>query len=265
MATIRLHIAYDGTDFHGWQIQPQMRTVQGELISAIAKLHNCDTADVAFQGASRTDAGVHALGQVASLEMHPDRDVWDYVRGLNAMTGDDITVNHAEVAPDRFNARHDSRGKLYRYVIWNHRFDHPLTRRTHWNVREPLDIAPMREAAAQMLGEHDFSSFRASDCQAKTTVREINEIELIPFDENGIAIEVKGTAFLKNMVRIMVGTMVDVGRRVIDPDTVSRIIDSQDRSQAGTTAPARGLSLVEVFYPEHPWAEQPYIGMKTRY
>ena len=132
MPTIRLHIAYDGTDFHGWQTQPQpgIRTVQGELIAALAKLHNEIENNVRLQGASRTDAGVHAFGQVASFDAHADRDIWDYVRGLNALTGPDVTVNHAEHVED-FNARHDSAGKIYRYRVWNHRFDDPIQRRGH--------------------------------------------------------------------------------------------------------------------------------------
>ena len=265
MPTIRIHIAYDGTDFHGWQKQPNTRTVEGEILRALSRLHNCEPAEVEFQGASRTDAGVHALGQVASFASHPDRDVWDYVRGLNAMTPDDITINHGEIAPETFNARHHSAGKLYRYLIWNHRFDHPLLRRTHWGVREPLDIEPMRAAAEYMLGTHDFSAFRASDCQAASTVREVTSVELTEFDGCGICIEVRGTAFLKNMVRIMAGTLVDVGRRVIVADSVADIISGADRAAAGITAPARGLTLVEVFYPEHPWTTPPTVGLKARY
>lgn len=261
---IRLHLAYEGTTFHGWQRQPGVRTVEGEVMAALAKLWNCPLDEVQIQGASRTDAGVHALGQVVSFDDGGrDRDVWDYVRGLNAMTPSQITINHAERI-DEFNARHDSRGKLYRYRIWNHRFANPLELNRMWVHGGALDIERMREAAEHLIGEFDFAAFRAADCQALTTRREITRVS-IEVDEPEIVIEVEGTAFLKYMVRILTGTLADVGYGHIEPDEIPAIIEGRDRSKAGQTAPSCGLTLVRVFYPDHPWQIEPRVGLKTRY
>lgn len=257
MPTLRLHIAYAGTHYHGWQKQRGLPTVEGEILKGLQQILN--GADFEFQGASRTDAGVHALGQVASLVHETSRVPWDFVRGLNALTEDDITINHAEEVADGFNARHDSRGKIYRYTIWNYRFHHPLLKHLMWRVKETLDVDRMRIAAAYLVGTFDFSSFRAADCQAKSTMREIRRVD-IKVDDRRIIIEVEGSAFLKYMVRIMVGTLVDVGSGLIAPDDLPKIIEAKDRAAAGVTAQPQGLQLVEVFYPSHLWTDQPMLG-----
>lgn len=244
---IKLQLAYDGAAYHGWAAQPDVPTVQGELRRALARLLACDEADVAMQGASRTDAGVHALGQVVNVWHDTDRTEWDFVRGLNALCADDITVWSAEVVADAFNARHDSRGKRYRYRIWPHRFPDPLRRRQTWHVRAALDVEAMRAAAAHLVGTHDFTSFRAADCQAQTTVRELTRVELVPHDDE-LVLWVEGTAFLKYMVRNIAGTLVDVGRGQLDADALPEILVARDRQRAGQTALPHGLTLMDVFY-----------------
>lgn len=256
---LRLHISYDGTPFHGWQAQPGgVPTVQGSLIKALARFLDRPEDEIALQGASRTDAGVHALGQVASTVFDDSRTVWDYVRALNALTPDAISVNHGELIPV-FNARHDSRGKRYEYRIWNHRFVHPLERHRTWAFKHNLDIDRMRQAAELMLGQHDFSAFRAADCQAVTTQRELHRVDVLAQGPD-VRIVVEGTAFLKNMVRIIVGTLAEVGCGQLEIEAVSKALKSGDRNDAGMTAQPQGLTLQEVFYPDHPWDIAPSIG-----
>jgi tRNA pseudouridine38-40 synthase len=216
-----------------------------------------------FQGASRTDAGVHAAGQVASFSHDTSRLPWDFVRGLNALTPPEICVNHAEEVSTDFNARFSSQGKRYEYTIWNHRFEHPHMRQA-WRIARPLNLEPMRTASAALLGEHDFASFRAAGCQAKTTVRCLTRIE-ISSNQEWVKIVVEGTAFLRHMVRILVGTLVDfgLGRRV--PQEMTEILSACDRRRAGRTAPAKGLCLLEVFYPDDPWHTPPRIGARHHY
>jgi len=231
------------------------------LIEAASRILAIPYEEVIFQGASRTDSGVHALGQTAHLDHDTNRDLWDFVRGLNALTEDDICVVHADEVTEAFNARHSSRGKTYRYNIWNHRFQHPLRLTRSWNVRKPLDVDAMREAAALLVGEHDFAAFRASDCQAQTTQREITAVEIFA-DGADITIQVEGTAFLKYMVRIISGTLVEVGKGRLAPDIITRMFEEKERSLGGTTAPPHGLTLISVHYPDHPWegGEEPVIG-----
>lgn len=244
---VKLQLAYDGAAFHGWAEQPTVPTVQGALRGALAQLLACDDADIVMQGASRTDAGVHALGQVVNVHHDTGRTTWDFVRGLNALTPDDITVWSAEEVDDDFNARHDSRGKRYRYRIWPHRFPDPLRRAQTWHVRAPLDLDAMRAAAAALVGTHDFQSFRAADCQAQSTVRELTRVELVEQDDE-LVLWVEGTAFLKYMVRNIAGTLADIGRGHLAADAIPAILAARDRQAAGQTALPHGLTLMEVFY-----------------
>ena len=261
MPRIRLLVAYDGAAFHGWQIQPTVRTVEGELTRAAERLLACGQGGVKVQGASRTDAGVHALGQVAHIQYDAPRDPWDFVRGLNGLTEDDVTVVRAEPVDDAFHARHEARGKIYHYRIWAHRFINPHERRRAWHVRAHLDLDRMREAAALLVGTHDFAAFRAADCEAKTTVRELWRVDVVGEGEQ-IRIEVEGSAFLKYMVRIISGTLVDVGRGHLSVEDVAALMKGEGtRSGAGQTAPPHGLTLVKVHYPDWPWGgEEPRLG-----
>ncbi len=262
MKNIRLHIAYQGTHFHGWQRQPDCSTVEGEIRTAISKLLNSDAFE--FQGASRTDAGVHAAGQVANLKHDTNRSVWDFVRGLNAMTPNSIRINHAEEIGLDFNARHHSDGKRYRYQIFRHRFPNPLQGHLQWEVKGDLNVDNMREAGQCLLGDHDFSAFRASDCQALSTVRSMHEIRV---EEHATHLEivVVGNAFLKNMVRIITGTLVEVGLGQKTVEQIPGILNGRVRAAAGRTAPARGLLLDEVFYPDHPWSKAPSLFLNEHY
>lgn len=260
MVRIRLHIAYRGTAYHGWQIQPEDRTVEGELTRAVKTVLATD-APVKVQGASRTDSGVHALGQVAHFDHDSPRRLWDFVRALNALTDSDICVTRAEVAAEGFHARHSARGKIYRYRIWNHRFDHPFLGDRVWQMGGRLDLERMRQAAARMVGTHDFGGFRTAGCDSPTTVRTMRRVEVIEAGSSMLEVEVEGTAFLKHMVRIMVGTLVDVGTGRMALEQLDEVFESGERRRAGQTAPACGLTLERVFYPEYPWEDpQPELG-----
>jgi tRNA pseudouridine38-40 synthase len=257
---LRLHIAYDGSPYHGWQAQPGgLETVQGHLIDALARFLGKPPADIQLQGASRTDAGVHALGQVASLPFDDRRTVWDYIRGLNALTPDPICINHGQLMDGPFNARHDSGGKRYEYRIWNHRFTHPLLIQRTWNFRHPLDTELMQIAANHLVGKHDFSAFRAADCQQLSTERELWKIEILK-DGPDVRIIVEGTAFLKYMVRIITGTLAEIGCGQLQPEDILKALQSGNRIHAGMTAPPQGLTLQKVYYPDHPWDIEPSIG-----
>lgn len=256
---VRLRVAYDGTSYHGWQIQPDVRTVEGALTQAACQMLN--VSHVKVQGASRTDAGVHALGQTAHIAFDAPRRPWDFARALNALTDDDICVTRVEEVDDAFHARHDARGKIYEYRIWNHRFAHPLELRRTWNVRSRLDLGLMRAAADALVGEHDFQAFRAQDCEAETTVRELHRVE-VHDDGPALRIVVEGTAFLKYMVRILTGTLIDVGRGHLPPERIGELLSGEaGREAGGQTAPARGLTLHTVHYPDWPWsAPEPVLG-----
>lgn len=248
MTTFRLKIEYDGAAFSGWQAQPGgVRTVQGSLEEALAVLLR---QRVPIQGAARTDAGVHAFGQMASFDaetqLEPDR----VRRSLNALAGPDVAAIEVSIAPTRFNARFDSIGKHYRYQILSRPSPSPLLSRMCRHVEHRLDLEIMREAARKMVGSHDFAGFRSSDCERENTICDIFDIRIEMDDRDMIVIDVKGRSFLKNMVRIIVGTLAEIGRGRLSIDAVSRAIEERDRRLAGPTAPACGLALVEVFYPE---------------
>jgi tRNA pseudouridine38-40 synthase len=242
--TLRLVIEYDGTDFAGWQRQAGQRTVQACLEEAFQAMTG---RRVLVRGAGRTDAGVHADGQVASARVDSAIPAGGFLRGLNSHLPADVAVLEVADARDGFDARRDARGKVYRYRIWNHAVRSPRRRRDTWHHRAPLDLHAMREAASALVGEHDFRAFRAADCERRSTVRIVRSFDV---ERQGalIACDVEGTAFLKNMVRIMVGTVVAAGRGRLTVDDVRRLLAAGDRAQAGVTAPAHGLSLVRVIY-----------------
>lgn len=241
---LRLVIEYDGTDFSGWQRQDGQRTVQACLEEAFVKMLG---AKVIVRGAGRTDAGVHAEGQVANVHVEARVPTGGFVRGLNSHLPPDIAVLDVADMPPGFDARRSARGKIYRYTIWNHLVRSPLYGRTSWHLRSALDVAAMRAAAALFVGEHDFRGFRASDCDRKNTVRVMRRFDV---DRQGALLrcEVEGTAFLKNMVRIMVGTLAAAGRGDLSIEEIRAVLEHGDRTQAGMTAPAHGLTLARVIY-----------------
>jgi tRNA pseudouridine38-40 synthase len=241
---LRLLLEYDGTDFSGWQRQDGQRTVQACLEEAIKTM----TGETLFvRGAGRTDAGVHAQGQVANFRTAARIPVTGFLRGLNANLPEDIAVLELVEVAEEFNARWAARGKLYRYRIWNHLVRSPLHRRSSWQYRAPLDVGAMAEAAALLVGEHDFRGFRASDCERRTTRRLLRRVEVCRQGAM-ITIDVEGTAFLKHMVRIIAGTLVAVGQGGLQTADVARLLLEGDRTKGGVTAPARGLTLVRVDY-----------------
>ncbi len=246
--SVKLVVCYDGTDFAGWQLQPRQRTVQGVLEAGLAKLLG---RPARITAAGRTDAGVHAEGQVVTVPLEPGERLPEkaFVSGLNGFLPLDLAVRSAEFPPPGFDARRSSRGKLYRYRLLNRPQRSPLLRRTHWEYYPPLDVAAMDAAAVHFLGEHDFSAFRAADCPAKTTVRRLDRfsVQSDPAARE-LVIDVRGTAFLKHMVRNLVGTLTVVGRHRLNPDDIPKLIAGRDRRSSGPTAPAHGLCLIEVFY-----------------
>jgi tRNA pseudouridine38-40 synthase len=237
-------VEYDGTDFAGWQRQPGQRTVQGVLEEGIREM----TGESVFvRAAGRTDAGVHADGQVATFDLELNIPPHGFLRGLNSILPADVALVDVALAAPDFDARFSARGKVYRYTVWAHFVRSPLHARRTWHVRQPLDLEAIRAAAAGLVGEHDFRAFRASDCERRTTRRIVRRIEV---DRQGarLTIEVEATAFLKNMVRILVGTLIDVGRGRLTPEAVSRMLETGDRAAGGMTAPPQGLTLLRVIY-----------------
>ena len=242
---MKLVLSYDGTRYVGWQVQSNGPSIQAELERALSTLHK---EPVRVRGAGRTDSGVHALGQVASLAVERPLPVTAYVKGLNGLLPEDIAVRHAEVRDAPFDARRDARGKRYRYRIENLPTRAPLGRLQAWQVFRPLDLAAMRAAATHLLGRHDFGAFRATDCEAQHAVRELRRLDVEDGGAGRIEVVAEATAFLKHMVRNLVGTLVEVGLGAREPGSMPALLESRDRALAGRTAPPQGLVLEEVFY-----------------
>ena len=201
-----------------------------------------------MQGAGRTDAGVHALGQVASVELTATHDTATLVRALNAQLPADVRVLRIDEAAADFHARFKARSKTYRYRIRNAPIADPFQRAYEWHVPEPLDLAAMREAAGALVGEHDFASFQSVGTEMSSTVRTMTRAELLDVEEGRLVFEVAGNGFLRHMVRAMVGTLVEVGRGRRQPGTLPELLASRRRAEAGATAPPQGLFLVAVDY-----------------
>jgi tRNA pseudouridine38-40 synthase len=245
LRNVRLVLEYDGTDFAGWQRQPATRTVQEVLERAIAAMVH---EPVLLRGAGRTDAGVHARGQVASFLTASTIPCDGLRRGLNGSLPPDVAVVAADDVPEAFDARRWARGKHYAYRIWNAPSRSPLRERFVWHLYRPLDRAAMTEAGRALLGEHDFSAFRAAHCDRKNPVRTLRRLDCVEEEPGLLAIHLEATAFLRNMARVIVGTLVEVGLRARPAADTARLLAGRDRTQAGRTAPARGLTLEHVTY-----------------
>lgn len=250
-----LTIEYDGTDFAGWQRQPEVRTVQGELEAALSKV--CGTP-VQINGTSRTDAGVHAFGQRASFKGDFGIPTERIMRAVNNMLSGgmnskskcaDVRITCVREMPDSFHARFDSIGKKYRYIIKTGTENDIFRRNYCYQIKTPLDVEAMREAACFIKGTHDFACFQAAGgTPRETTVRTIYSLAVYRGRENDVVIEVTGDGFLYNMVRIIAGTLVEVGQAKKKPGEIPGIIQGKDRQNAGHTAPPEGLYLVEIYY-----------------
>jgi tRNA pseudouridine38-40 synthase len=244
MRNIKLTIAYDGTDFHGWQRQAGVRTVQQVLENA---LHALSGELVTATASGRTDAGVHATGQVVHFLTASRHATETFVRALNAHLPPDIRVWDAVEKPQAFHATLDARSKRYRYVIDNGRFADPFQLRYSWHVRRPLDTAAMAGAGAALLGRHDFHSFETEWPNRTSSVRTILDVA-VERAGSRVTIEVEADGFLYNMVRAIAGTLVRVGAGKRPESWVAEVLAALDRAQAGPTAPAKGLFLIKVLY-----------------
>ena len=244
MKRILLTISYDGTNYSGWQKQKNAVTVQGEFDKACLTLFKTDVESI---GASRTDAGVHALGQRAVIDVDTSIPAEKIPLALNPLLPDDIVVTHAEEVGADFNPRFKALKKTYEYSIYNAPFRNPLYRNYSEYVRYELDLDSMRTACEAFVGEHDFRAFCASGNSSKTTVRTIYSLD-VEKDGDFIKIRVTGNGFLYNMVRIIAGTLIYVGEGRIAPDDLPEIIASGDRRKAGKTAGPSGLVLVKIMY-----------------
>jgi tRNA pseudouridine38-40 synthase len=241
---IKLTLEYDGTNYHGWQIQPNGESIQAVLEGAISTFLGTPTR---VTGSGRTDAGVHALGQVVSFRCDKEFTSHRIRRALNALTPSDISIKEVEVVPDSFDARRDARSRVYEYHILNRPVASPFHRKRAWHLHPPLDLTAMRAAIDCLLGEHDFTSFRAAGCDAAHPIRKIYRVG---FDVRGelLIFSVEATAFLRHMVRNIVGTLAEVGVGERSAESFRSLLGARDRTQAGETAPAYGLYLVEVKY-----------------
>ncbi|MEO1619266.1 MAG: tRNA pseudouridine(38-40) synthase TruA [Planctomycetota bacterium] len=248
--TFALTIAYDGTDYAGWQVQPDQQTIQGTLQDAILKATG---QRISVTGSGRTDAGVHALAQVASCRF----DWWTastdaLLKAINSRLPEAIVVTEvAEAHPD-FHAIRDSLGKRYRYQLQARHQRNPFEHRHRWRLRRRVDLAAMQDAASRIIGFRDFSSFESAGAERKSSVRNVTGCEVIPaedFDQSGhLAIEVEANGFLYNMVRNIVGTLTEVGFGKQSPEWIDEVLEQKNRIYAGPTAPPQGLFLKEVTY-----------------
>jgi tRNA pseudouridine38-40 synthase len=241
---IKLTIEYDGTNYHGWQVQPNRKTIQEILETVIETVLGAKTR---VRAGGRTDAGVHALGQVANFICSDDIDPLRLQRGLNALTPEDIVVKKIEIAPDSFDARRDARSRIYQYRIWNYPWPSAFHRRFSWHIPYPLNLSVIQGGIRFLEGEHNFASFQAADCDAIHSVRRIYRTSL-GMEDGVLVYTIEATAYLRHMVRNIVGTLVELGRVEQSPEAFVRILEARDRKQAGPTAPAHGLFLMEIKY-----------------
>lgn len=240
----KLIVEYDGTAYHGWQIQPDGPTIQGALEDAIRQMLG---ESVRVAAAGRTDAGVHAAGQVVSFSVQRDVDADRLLAALNALTPRDISIRRAEVVADDFDPRRAARSRVYVYRIWNARSPSPFWRHYAWHVARPLDVEGMCAAAAYLVGEHDFTSFQAAGCDAEHPVRRVLRSEM---ESAGplLSYTIEASAFLRHMVRTIVGTLIEVGSAQRAIDDVPGLLAARNRTLAGPRVPACGLCLVRVNY-----------------
>ena len=245
MRNIKLTIEYDGKEFNGWQKQPNKLNIQGTIENAIKEI---TSEDIELNASGRTDAGVHAFGQVANFKTNSTIPVEKIPIALNTKLKKSIRIVNAEEVDERFHSRLSCKRKTYRYVISQGACESAIYRNLETYIPNYLDVEKMKEAAKYLEGEHDFKSFRASGTSSKSSVRTIYKADVYKPDNSHIYIELTGNGFLYNMVRIIAGTLVEVGLKKIEPSEIKNIIEQKDRTKAGKTLPARGLYLMKVEY-----------------
>ena len=245
MKRVKLTVAYDGTDYCGWQVQNNGPTVEGELNRALSELTG---ERITVIGASRTDAGVHGRGNVAVFDTESPIPAERIAYALNGKLPEDIVVLQSVEVPGDWHPRHCDSVKTYEYRILNREMPDPLRRRDTWHVSYELDTDRMRQAAEYLKGEHDFKSFCSAQSEVENTVRTIYELSV---ERTGdlITVTVRGSGFLYNMVRIIAGTLMGVGRGAYPPERVKEMLEAKDRERAGMTAPPQGLTLLQIEYP----------------
>jgi tRNA pseudouridine38-40 synthase len=252
-SNLKLIIQYDGSGFSGYELQPGKRTIRGELEQAFKRIYK---TSVKLYSSSRTDAGVHALGNVISFHAPLEIELSHLPAALNSLLPEDIRVIKAESVKDDFNARFDAKSKTYEYLIFNGRIMPPSIRKLAWQVKPRLKLTAMKKAAKYLVGKHDFSSFCAAGSDDKDFVREIHSLVIGNWSlviwggekKEVIRIRITGDGFLYKMVRNLVGTLVEVGLGQREPGEIKEILAAKDRRQAGKTAPAHGLCLIKVVY-----------------
>ena len=244
MRNLKLTIEYDGTNFNGWQIQKDKRTVQEEVQLALSKILK---GEVTVTGSGRTDAGVHALGQVANFKTDKTIKPQELLFAINTMLPIDIVVTMVEEVEEEFNSRNSAKKKHYRYVINNGKFPSALNANREYHFKYFLDLEAMQMAADDLVGEHDFKAFSASGCTVKDTTRTIYLLKVNRLGDR-VVIDIVGNGFLYNMVRIIVGTLLDIGSGKLDICVIKNMIETKDRSLGGRTAGPEGLYLVDVEY-----------------
>jgi len=245
MRNIRLLIEYDGTNYLGWQVQPKGPTIQGVLEEKVGLLTG---APVQLFGSGRTDSGVHALGQVAHFKTESRMNILTMQRALNSLVPPDIVIQKVEEVEDSFHARKHSKSKVYEYRILNRNLRSAFHRGYVWYIPQKLNFMEMKKAARSLVGEHDFSAFRTVGSPTRTAVRRVTRAEWKRGRDGLIRFEIEANGFLKQMVRSIIGTLVEVGKGKMKAADLRKILNSKDRKEAGPTAPARGLFLKEVKY-----------------
>ncbi len=244
MKRVKLIVAYDGTNYCGWQVQPNQTTVEGVLNATLREFFK---EDITVIGASRTDSGVHAMGNVAVFDTETRMPAEKISYALNQRLPEDIRIQKSEEVEADFHPRHQECRKTYRYRVVASEFPNPVKRLYTHFVYRALDLEKIREAASYLVGTHDFKSFCSVNTQVKETVRTIYDIQVKQIEDE-VIFEVNGNGFLYNMVRIIAGTLLQVGMGAINPKDIPEILEAKDRTKAGPTAPAKGLMLVEIEY-----------------
>ncbi|HMK50972.1 MAG TPA: tRNA pseudouridine(38-40) synthase TruA [Thermodesulfobacteriota bacterium] len=245
MRNIKLLIEYDGTNYQGWQVQPRGPTIQGTLEE---KLRLLTREPIQVFGSGRTDSGVHALAQVAHFKTQSQMNIGSIQRALNSLLPPDIVIQKIEEVDEGFHARRHSKSKVYEYRILNRSLRSAFHLGYVWHIPQKLDLMEMKKATTHLIGEHDFSAFRTVGSPTRTTVRRVIRAEWKRGRDGLVRFEIEANGFLKQMVRSIIGTLVEIGKGKLDAAEFRKILDSKDRKKAGPTAPAQGLFLKEVKY-----------------